>query len=105
MDHSDLLQFHFFNQNEIRIELIAERAACRIDGHSSAGHDAAEPAVEADRFQPHRSPCGRSTDAAPMVQAACCLIFAPEAFGRTGLTDGAGGFLPGVPVGVLLGHD
>jgi hypothetical protein len=27
MDHSDLLQFHFFNQNEIRIELIAERAA------------------------------------------------------------------------------
>jgi hypothetical protein len=83
-DHSDLLQFHFFNQNEIRIELIAERAACRIDGHSSAGHDAAEPAVEADRFQPYRSPCGRSTDAAPMVQAACCLIFAPEAFGPVG---------------------
>jgi hypothetical protein len=26
-DHSDLLQFHFFNQYEIRIELIAERAA------------------------------------------------------------------------------
>jgi hypothetical protein len=26
-DHSDLLRFHFFNQNEIRIELIAERAA------------------------------------------------------------------------------
>ncbi len=50
-DHSDLLQFHFFNQNEIRIELIAERAACRIDGHSSSSHDAAEPPVEADRFQ------------------------------------------------------
>jgi hypothetical protein len=30
-DHSDLLQFHFFNQNEIRIELIAERAARRIE--------------------------------------------------------------------------
>jgi hypothetical protein len=26
-DLPDLLQFHFFNQNEIRIELIAERAA------------------------------------------------------------------------------
>jgi hypothetical protein len=26
-DHSDLLRFHFFDQSEIRIELIAERAA------------------------------------------------------------------------------
>jgi len=32
MDHSDLLQFHFFNQNEIRIELIAERAAAASSG-------------------------------------------------------------------------
>jgi hypothetical protein len=46
-DHSDLLQFHFFNQNEIRIELIAERAACRIVEHSSPGHDALEQAWSA----------------------------------------------------------
>jgi hypothetical protein len=35
MDHSDLLQFNFFNQNEIRIELIAERAAPPSAGRSA----------------------------------------------------------------------
>jgi hypothetical protein len=54
------------------------RKTSRDHGLSIPGRDAPKPVRSADQFQP---PCGQSTAAALMVQAAGCLIFAPDAPG------------------------